>query len=245
MPQIKKPLNPVEKPGVVKRPDTSKRPSLWDRLSRDAKGKKKIHNYVEMGDGLKWATCNIGASNPEDFGDYIAWGESEPKYSSLSPLEFKPGYEQGYDWSCTKYFPGPTKYNADDGKKILEPMDDAASIRWGGSWRIPTADEWERLLDKKIFTWEAAKIGSVDGFTVTSKVKGFEGNQIFLPIACDIVGLNLAQDGLGCYWTSTAEDYYYEQARMYAMALRFGKDCPPGVRTGGRCDGFCIRPVKE
>ena len=61
----------------------------------------------------------------------------------------------------------------------------------------------------------------------------------------DIVGLNIAQDGLGCYWTSASEDYYYEQARLYAKALRFGKECPPGVRTGGRCDGFSIRPVSD
>lgn len=92
-------------------------------------------------------------------------------------LEFKPGKEAGYDWACTKYFPGPTKYNPQDGKKVLEPIDDAARVRWGDAWRIPTAKEWSRLL--------------------------------------------------------------------YAKALRFGLECPPGIRTGGRCDGFCIRPVKE
>ena len=234
-----------EFPATIKYFEHLLRHLLSDRIPIPSQSQNNVHNFVEMGDGLKWATSNIGAAKPEEFGEYIAWGETEPFYSSLNPLEFKPGKEAGYDWACTKYFPGPTKYNPQDGKKVLEPIDDAARVRWGDAWRIPTAKEWSRLLDAKNYKWEAAVRNSVQGFTVTSLVMGYEGNQIFLPIACDIVGVNLAKDGLGCYWSSESEDYNYDSSWLYAKALRFGLECPPGIRTGGRCDGFCIRPVKE
>ena len=209
-----------------------------------AQKKTESHDFVEMGDGLKWATCNIGASKPEEFGDYIAWGESETHYTSLFPLQWKPGKEDGYDWKCTKYFPGPTKYNPEDGKMVLEPMDDAATVRWGGSWRMPTAEEWEKLSDEKNFTWTYTAKGNVEGFTVISKVKGYEGNQIFLPCARCIVYLNWIEHSEGCYWSSSMlrKNEQYPRSEIYACALRFEKGHIV-VHQGGRGDGFSIRPV--
>ena len=92
------------------------------------------HDYVDLGLSIKWATCNVGASSPEEYGDYFAWGETEPK--SI------------YDWSTYKYCNGSettlTKYNYSniygtvDNKTTLEMSDDAARANWGGGWRMPT-----------------------------------------------------------------------------------------------------------
>ncbi len=101
------------------------------------------HDYVDLGlpSGTFWATCNVGAMNPEDYGDYFAWGETEPK--------------SYYDWSTYKYCNGSsstiTKYCSDseygtvDNKYTLEAIDDAATVNWGGDWRIPTIEEQAEL----------------------------------------------------------------------------------------------------
>lgn len=211
-----------------------------------AQKKSEPHDYVEMGDGLKWATCNIGASKPEEFGEYIAWGESEPYYTSLSPLVWKSGKEDGYDWKCAKYFPGPTKYTPEDGKMILDPIDDAAAVRWGGKWRMPTDDEWERLIDPKNFTWTFTTRGGVEGFTVTSKITGYDGNQIFLPCARCIVYKNRIDHSEGCYWSSSMlkKNEQFPSSEIYAKALRF-ENGHIVIHQGGRGDGFSIRPVSD
>ena len=84
------------------------------------------HEYVEMGDGLKWATCNIGADKPKDVGSLFAWGETTPK--STYTLENYKWYENG----------NYTNYNSTDGKMFLNKDDDAATANWGGTWRTPT-----------------------------------------------------------------------------------------------------------
>ena len=112
-----------------------------------------VHEYVDLGlpSGTLWATCNVGADNPEDFGDYFAWGETEPK-------DF-------YDWSNYKYgncvdgFYELSKYYDDDGLTVLEPGDDAVRANWGNEWRMPTKEEYDiltlirvRMLKKILFS---------------------------------------------------------------------------------------------
>ena len=90
---------------------------------------------------VKWATCNVGATKPEEYGDYFAWGETDPKST--------------YDWSTYKYCNGSsstlTKYNTDnsqgtvDNKTTLDLSDDAARANWGDSWRMPTDAELTEL----------------------------------------------------------------------------------------------------
>jgi len=131
--------------------------------------KKEIngHEYVEMGDGLKWATCNIGASTPEEVGSNFAWGETETK--------------KKYDWMNYKWYDNETgnytKYNSTDGLTVLESYDDAATANWGGSWRTPTSAEFHKLLNKENFEWKYDD--AKKGFSVTSKISGYEGNSIF------------------------------------------------------------------
>ena len=135
------------------------------------------HDYVDLGlpSGTKWATCNVGATKHEEYGDYFAWGETEPKTT--------------YNWSTYKWCNGndntQTKYNTSseygtvDNKTVLELADDAARANWGGAWRMPTDAEWTELRENCTWTWTSDYNGTgVAGRIVTSNING---NSIFLP----------------------------------------------------------------
>ncbi len=147
-------------------------------------------DYVDLGlpSGTLWATCNIGASSPEEYGDYFAWGETEPK--------------DYYDWSTYKWCNGSmdsmTKYCTGDNKTELDPEDDAAYVNWGSSWRMPTSEQQQELTLNCTWTW--AQHNGVAGQLVT----GPNGNTIFLPTAGYCGNQNLHQAGLdGYYWSRT------------------------------------------
>ena len=133
------------------------------------------HEYVDLGLSVKWATCNIGATTPEDYGNYYAWGETNTK--STYSLD---------------------TYTYTDNKPVLELADDAARINWGGSWRMPTDAEWQELRDNCTWTWTT--LNGINGV----EVKGPNGNSIFLPAAgyCSNDGLYYAGDD-GYYWSSS------------------------------------------
>ena len=209
--------------------------------------------YVEMGDGLKWATCNLGASKPEESGDYYGWGETEPCYSSLSPLTWKADKEKGY-WQqsykfCQKAEDNTfkiVKYNAADGKKKLELADDVANVKLKGNWRIPTETEWERLLVKDNYTWTLYDDRKISGYIVTSKVKGYEGNKIFLPAASDFMSKVLRYKGRqivrGSYWTSEMITglKYDDSAKYLCLTDSYIK-----IVGVPRYMGLTIRPVSQ
>lgn len=145
-----------------------------------AKGK-----YVDLGLSVKWATCNIGASKPEDLGDYFSWGETKPyRCGNWSWSIYK--WCKGSETTLTKYN-NNAQYGAIDNKTQLENSDDAASVIWGGAWRLPTKNELEELRNR--CTWKWITQNGVDGYKVTSKTNG---NSIFLP-ATDV----------GQYWSSS------------------------------------------
>ena len=187
------------------------------------------HEYVDLGLSVKWATCNVGASNPEEYGDYFAWGETQPK--------------DYYDWSTYKWCNGSydtqTKYNTYssygtvDNKTTLELSDDAARAHWGGSWRMPTKAEQDELRNN--CSWEWTTQNGVNGYTVT----GPNGNSIFLPAA------GFRNDGLfdwagsiGKYWSSSL----CSGGPYYAYLLEFDSSA---VNWNGfyRYWGFSVRPV--
>lgn len=134
------------------------------------------HEYVDLGlpSGTKWATCNVGADSPEDYGDYFAWGETEPK--------------NVYDWRTYKWCNGSSStltkyctsssYGTVDNKTTLDLSDDAAYVNWGSSWRMPTKAEQDELRTECTWTWTTQN--GVNGYKVTSKTNG---NSIFLPAA--------------------------------------------------------------
>ena len=199
------------------------------------------HEYVDLGLSVKWATCNVGAESPEDYGDYFAWGETEPYYSSLSPLVWKEGHEEGY-WGGNSYFdydsslrpPSYRKYR-DDGNTVLAPEDDAAHVNWGGEWRMPTREEFQELLDKKNCTWTWTSICGIQGYKVESRKKGFKGNYIFLPGADSFSKTRWGSSYMGLYWSSTLY-------KSLAWCLDFASN-DIVIYTHGRVYGLTIRPV--
>ena len=146
-------------------------------------------DYVDLGlpSGIKWATKNLGASKPSDYGDYYAWGETEPK-AKYTLATYKWMQTGQSDWEhITKYTVADGKtggiwYDASgnfigDGKTTLEAADDAATQKLGSPWRMPTDDEINELLDNCTWTWTTQD--GKNGY----KVKGTNGNSIFVPAA--------------------------------------------------------------
>lgn len=192
------------------------------------------HEYVDLGlpSGIKWATCNVGADNPEDYGDYYAWGETETKDT--------------YNWSTYKWCKGAyntmtkycksTSYGTVDNKTTLDPEDDVAHVKWGGDWLMPTKAEQAELRDTNNCTWTWTTQGGKNGYLVTSKKNG---NFIFLPAAGYRYVNSLeypSSDGL--YWSSSLyESYSNEACDQYinSGSAGFGSD--------GRYRGLSIRPV--
>ena len=209
-----------------------------------------VHAYVDLGlpSGLLWATCNVGAENPEDCGDYFAWGETEPYYTqgnaqSTASGIWKTGKSDGYAWSSYKWCNGSyttmtkyctqSSYGTVDNKTVLDPEDDAAHVQWGGKWRMPTYDELNEL--KTQCTWEWTQLNGVNG----RKVTGPNGNSLFLPAAGCRDGSSLY--GVGSYghcWSSSLDTSYSD------IACSVGFDSS-GVGWYGsyRCYGDSVRPV--
>ena len=173
------------------------------------------HEYVDLGLSVKWATCNVGASKPEDYGDYYAWGETSTK----------------------------TSYTEDNSKTYGKQMSDisgnvnydAATANWGGSWRLPTKKEYEELLNR--CTWKWTTQNGVNGYRVT----GPNGNSIFLPAAGYRRGSSLNRAGSrGYYWSSTPGESGTNGA--YDLSFSSGNH---RVGWNGRNSGRSVRPVTE
>ena len=192
-------------------------------------GMENGYEWVDLGLSVKWATINVGATKPEEYGDYFAWGETEPKNT--------------YDWSTYKWCNGSydtqTKYctksidGSVDNKTQLELSDDAAHVNWGGSWRMPTAVEFTELRENCTWTWTTQN--GVNGYKVT----GTNGNSIFLPAAGYRGGSSLLDAGsYGYYWSSSLNTY----GPSYAYNLRFYSSLVDW-NDFGRCYGLSVRPV--
>ncbi len=167
---------------------------------------------VDLGlpSGTLWATCNVGAEKPEEYGNYYAWGEVDPKtyYEWSRGGDYKWGV---YNDSDTENY-GMTKYNTTDGKTVLDLEDDTAHVNWGGDWRMPTKAEMDELCNNCTWTWTTDYNGTgVAGHIVTSELNG---NSIFLPAAGYRSNSSLYNAGeYGYYWSSSllaiCPDYAY------------------------------------
>lgn len=164
-------------------------------------GKTDGYSWVDLGlpSGTKWATCNIGASSPEDFGDYFAWGETKGYNSGKTVFdECTYIYCKGCDPSKIKYCT-KSKFGKVDNKTTLEPLDDAACANWGGSWRMPTQKECRELIDCCTTTWTT--MNEVYGILFKSKNNGMT---IFLPASGCRGESSLNNVGtFGGYWSSS------------------------------------------
>ena len=195
------------------------------------------HEWVDLGlpSGTLWATCNVGASSPEEDGDYFAWGETEPK-DSYDVSNYKWCKWDGSYYRLTKYctdsFYG---YNGFvDNKANLDPEDDAAYVNWGEKWRMPTYGQLNELLTK--CTWTRTEQNGVNGRLVT----GPNGNTLFLPYAGHFSYSTLLDQGTGEYWTRTlvSNDDPHYAIDMYFYSLKVY-----WTRTDRRF-GLSVRPVR-
>ena len=209
---------------------------------------------VDLGLSVYWASCNIGASKPEEYGDYYTWGDVETHYSSKDPLTWKEDKE-GYYYSTYKWFsstPKIIKYCTDswaeewggsgapDNKTVLETGpdgDDVASKTLGGKWRMPTKEEWEELLTKCTVTWTTKN--GVNGALITAS----NGNSIFLPAAGqgneEYLGYLY---GDYCYYWSSSLDINYQTCAWEA----YFADGLYGLGEGShRLYGDSVRPVSK
>ena len=201
---------------------------------KDPAGSLNGHGYVDLGlpSGTMWATCNVGADTPEGFGDYFAWGETQPKdnYGWGS-------YLLGTDYDkLTKYCGKPEYgYNGfSDGLTALLPKDDAATFNWGNGWRTPTKEEWQELFDHTAHRWTAQEgmLGRL--FTADN------GNSIFLP-ACGYFkdsDVMFAGSG-GEYWSSTLDTV----EPCFGLFSETGNGSHVYVSSYGRIYGMPVRAV--
>lgn len=188
---------------------------------------------------LYWAKSNLSdkglCTNPQDYGDYYAWGETEPKES--------------YSWSTYKFSTsssGPfSKYNtigsygSIDNKTVLEPEDDVAHVKLGGKWRMPTNAEWGELEAKCTWTW----VTNYNGSGINGRlVKATNGNSIFLPAAGYRSGTGLGLAGSdGYYWSSSLITDYPN----IAWSVYFYSDDVDRSYRYHRYSGRSVRPVSE
>ena len=204
-----------------------------------AAGDTDVHEFVDLGlpSGTLWATCNIGANTPEEFGDYFAWGETTPK--------------DDYDWDTYKWCNGSdetiTKYCTDssdgingftDNRTELLPEDDAATANWGSGWQMPSDEQLKELFDNKNTTAEWTTQNGVNGRKFTSKSNG---NSIFFPATGYCLYTNHKEVGsIGWYWSRTLSEY----GSVNAYDIFFNSDrCH--LNGGQRCMGMPVRPVRK
>lgn len=143
--------------------------------------------YVDLGLPVKWATCNLGASAPEEYGDYFAWGELKAKnnyttgnYRFGSGVPFKK-YQSDTKVVVKHLFRANDTKTVGDNKTVLDTEDDAAAVQLGGKWHIPTPRDFRQLIDCCTWTWTC--IHGITGYIVQSEKKGYKDRWIFLP-AC-------------------------------------------------------------
>lgn len=204
---------------------------------------------VDLGLSVKWAECNLGASTPEEYGDYYAWGDVETLYveghgSEKNCTEWKEGKEKGHKWSTYKWSTRNgtiTKYYY-DGLKTLqlgenpeETLDDAARAVLGGKWRMPTEAEMNELVKKCKWIWDNTRIGYI--------VTADNGNCIFLPAAGYRIEKYLVDAGkVGAYWSSTVSQ---EESSEDAILISFRKGEYQVDNGFPRFYGIPVRPVTE
>ena len=213
--------------------------TTYYKTPQSSSGALAGHEYIDLGLSVKWATCNLGANAPEEYGKYYAWGETYNK-STYNSSTYK--WSNGTSTSLTKYIVD-SKFGKIDNNTELDPEDDAATVNWGGEWRMPTETEMQELIDNCI--WKYTNYKGVEGCMVISKVNG---NYIFLPAAGIYADTGWIMDeGVICghYWTSTLRTDYSSAAKACAFDIDETHEIKKLI-TGSsyRIRGCSIRPVR-
>lgn len=196
-------------------------------------GQINNHSYVDLGlpSGLKWATCNVGASSPVETGCYYFWGEVQPRQENIDYSKFVlvTGNAPSFKTCLTKYNIHK-QYGTIDGLIQLESDDDAARMNWGETWRTPSKKDFEELIN--YCRWERAKFGDIKG----TKVTGPNGNAIFFPY-------------IKWHMYSFEADLYYWSSSLYTddsfYAWRLSSSYKPVIQHSHRNGYFAIRAVSQ
>ena len=218
--------------------------------SSDTKTEKNkgldTHEYVdlELPSGTLWATCNVGAENPGEYGNYFAWGETKPKAN--------------YDWITYKHInnSGLCKYCAEckielaksmmakiDNKLELEAEDDAATVNWGNDWQMPSEEQFAELIDTSYTTTSWTTQNGVNGRLIISKSNG---NRIFLPAAGYRDETILCTEGdSGDYWTSSLVTQVPGYGRYLMFTSGYIYTNALGFNGFYRRCGLSVRPVRR
>ena len=196
-----------------------------------------VHEWVDLGlpSGTLWATCNVGASKPEEYGDYFAWGETQPKSDNIYSLSAYRYYDSVYK-VYTKYCL-QSDYGTIDNKSELEMSDDAATVNWGSEWQMPSYGQCKELYNSSYTTITWTTMNGKYGMKITSKSNG---HSIFVPAAGYRGDTNLNNAGSsGYYWSrSLSTSYNYDAYSLYfsSRSIYTGND----LRYCGRS----VRPVR-
>ena len=202
---------------VLNKPTEIEKPTEISIKELTVSGSANGHEYVDLGLSVKWATCNVGADTPEEYGNYYAWGETSTKSS--------------YDEDNCK------TYNRSMSDIRGNSSYDAARANWGGSWRLPTMTEFDELVNNCDYEWTTQN--GVAGMRFTSKRNG---NSIFFPAAGWRRGSSMYDAGEhGYYWSSTPFDSYAQGA----CYLYFSSEGSASTGGSGRFIGLQVRPVLE
>ena len=196
---------------------------------------------VDLGLSVYWATCNIGANTPEEFGNHYAWGETETKPSfTLDSYKFRISGTTMTNMKLSKYNSSKT-YGTVDNKVVLEAVDDAASVLLGKEWRMPTKAEFEELLSNCTQEWTT--YNGVDGCKFTSKKAGYTDRWVFFPAAGYYnMGEHRGAASYGHYWSSSL--YTEIPTRAWELMFHQGEVLIQGY-DHLRYFGRSIRPVYE
>jgi hypothetical protein len=199
-----------------------------------------VGEAVDLGLSVKWAPFNVGAKQPQDYGNYYAWGEVYPN-SIYYWSEYY--WCNGSETTLTKYNNSNT-YGTMDNKTVLDLEDDAARVNWGGTWRMPTDAEWDELLDSSNCSWrwtDSYNSTGVKGYIVTSKKAGHTDKSIFLPAAGNRGDSYLHDAGsCGRYWSSSLN--MYRPCNAGSVGFHSGDVYR---YYGSRYYGQSVRPVTE
>ena len=204
-------------------------------MATGTSGTTNGHDWIDLGlpSGTKWATCNVGADSPEEYGNYYAWGETTTK--------------SNYDWNTYKWCKGDTftKYCNDSGSGYngftdniteLLPEDDAATVNWGNNWQMPTLEQCGELLDTAYILTVWTQVNKVSGYRFISKNNG---NSIFLP-KVDNTFTSSSYTDRCWYWTRSLS---FGSSRAWSLGI-----VPFAVYMNelmSRSAGLVIRPVRK
>lgn len=198
------------------------------------------HEYVDLGlpSGTLWATCNVGATTPEEAGCYFAAGETTGSCDGKN--NFSISTYKYYNDGFTKYniYPENGHNGYTDNLTALESSDDAATAKWEGQWRTPTKEEFKELINSNYTTWTWTSKNGTAGVIITSIVSGYEGNSIFLPAKGTFEKGSIVDEGTyGLYMSSTFDG---EEEYFRSLSIR---ETRVGIGGLGRVYGILVRPV--